>query len=128
MTQIQSGAVIYAKDFLRVANFYNNTTSLAIRTKDKSFVTLESESFQLVVIQAPSRIAGTIDIADPPKRREETPIKLVFFVGSISQHREIVKKFGGELYGKEKEWEFDEQVVCDGIDPEGNIFQLRAPS
>ena len=33
---------------------------------------------------------------------------------------------GGELNANEKEWEFDKHRVCDGYDPEGNIFQIRA--
>lgn len=31
---------------------------------------------------------------------------------------------GGEIYPVEHQWEFREYVVCNGIDPEGNINQV----
>lgn len=128
MSHIQTGAVIYAKDFIRIAEFYKNVVELEIRATDTTHVRLESESFQLVVLQVPKRIAQTIKISEPPLRREDTPIKLDFFVQSINKTRNIVNELGGELNGAEKEWAFGEYKVCDGHDPEGNIFQIRAPS
>jgi predicted enzyme related to lactoylglutathione lyase len=126
MSQIKAGAVIYAKNFTRLAKFYEAVAGLAIKETDKTSTRLESESFQLVVLQAPKRIADVIEISEPPLRRESTPIKLVFFVESIRDVREKVKALGGALNASEKEWQFDGHKVCDGRDPEGNIFQLRA--
>jgi len=31
------------------------------------------------------------------------------------------------VYETEREWQFKDARACDGIDPEGNIFQLRQP-
>ena len=127
MANVQNGAVIFAKDILRIANFYANTTDLKICEKDNSHVKLESSSFQLVVLKTPKHIAQTIDITVPPVPREQTPIKLVFFVDSIEKAREVVKNFGGKLKSNNEAWEYDKHKVCDGCDPEGNVFQLRAP-
>jgi hypothetical protein len=49
----------------------------------------------------------------------------VFFVGSIAHAREAAVKFEGALNGAGREWPFDGATVCDGYDPEGNVFQLR---
>jgi len=46
-------------------------------------------------------------------------------VPSIAASRETAAKLGGELNPPEREWEFDQAKVCDGHDPEGNVFQLR---
>jgi predicted enzyme related to lactoylglutathione lyase len=127
MSPIQAGAVIYAKDYLRLADFYKNVANLKACDNDNTFVRLESGAFQLVILQTPKRIAEAIEISVPPVRREDTPIKLVFFVDSLDKARELATKFGGELNSSEKEWEFGTYTVCDGHDPEGNVFQLRAP-
>lgn len=125
--KIQCGAVIYAKDMLRIAEFYKNVAELIICDTNKTHIKLEKESFQLVVLQVSERISESIEINEPPLRRENTPIKLVFFVESIRKIRQIIMSFGGELNGTDREWEFDGCIVCDGQDPEGNVFQLRTP-
>ena len=126
MTKIQAGAVLYAKQFKKIAQFYERIADLQIQESDDSHVRLESGCFQLVVLQVPDRIAQTIDISNPPLPREGTPIKLVLFVASISDVRSMIAELGGSLNSVEKEWEFLGYTVCDGYDPEGNVFQLRA--
>jgi predicted enzyme related to lactoylglutathione lyase len=128
MSFIQTGAVIYAKNMARLAKFYESVAGLEVRETNKNYVRLESGSFQLVVLQAPKHIAEAIIISEPPLRRENTPIKLVFFVERIGDARERAVTLGGQLNTNEKEWMFDGHVVCDGHDPEGNVFQLRAPA
>lgn len=127
MTGISAGAVIYAKNCERLASFYEDVAGLNVRETDETSTILESDSFQLAILQAKNPIAASIEISEPPKRRESTPIKLVFYVETINNSREKIKALGGELNANEKVWEFDEHRVCDGHDPEGNIFQLRAP-
>jgi predicted enzyme related to lactoylglutathione lyase len=126
MPHIRAGAVIYANNYERLSSFYEDVAGLDVRETDETSTILESETFQLVILQVPSHIATSIKIGEPTIRREGTPIKLVFYVGSISNTREKVMALGGELNAKEKEWEFDKHRVCDGNDPEGNIFQIRA--
>ena len=127
MSHIRTGAVIYAKDYKRLGSFYEEVAGLSMRETDETSTILESDSFQLVILQAQSPIAASIEISEPPARRESTPIKLVFYVKSISDSREKIKALGGELNANEKAWKFDDHSVCDGHDSEGNIFQLRAP-
>lgn len=126
MKNIQAGAVLYAKNFSRLADFYQQVVLLEVTARDENYVTLESEVFQLTLLQTPEDIASSLQIKEPPIPRENTAIKLVFFIESIENAREIVNKLGGGLQAKELEWEFDGCLVIDGHDPEGNIFQLRS--
>jgi hypothetical protein len=80
---------------------------------------------QLVIVAIPEHIAASIELADPPLRRTETPIKLVFTVASIHAARTAARPLGGELNPPEREWQFQEFRICDGHDPEGNIVQFR---
>ena len=126
--QARAAAVLYAKDLRRVCAFYASVFGLTVDHADDEYAILESPMFQLVVLAIPLSIAASIEIADPPRRREDTPIKLVFFVPSISAARSDVAYFGGELNALAREWEFQGHRVCDGHDPEGNVIQLRESS
>ena len=122
------GAVIYAKDYRALAKFYEHVAGMTQRESDKEYVLLETPSFQLVILQIPESIAANISIEKPPRKRENTPIKLFLNVTSIEQARRTAKALGGELNGEEKEWKFHGVKRCDGIDPEGNVFQVQETS
>lgn len=126
MENISAGMVIYAKDIKRVAEFYQFLLDLEVKHADDEFIKLEANSLQLFIHKLPKPIAASITIETPPKRRSNTAIKPVFFVKEVQAKREPTVKYGGELNAPETEWQFDGYWVCDGYDPEGNIFQLRA--
>jgi predicted enzyme related to lactoylglutathione lyase len=126
-TKFHAGAVLYAKNLALVQAFYQAVLDLSLEHAESDHVVLASRAFQLVILKIPDRIASTIEIETPPKRRTETPIKLVFEVGSISATREIAHLHGGELLPPDREWNFQGHRVCDGIDPEGNVLQFRQP-
>ena len=88
-------------------------------------VVLESPALQLVIVAIPEHIAESIDLAEPPLPRTDTPIKLVFPVASIDAARTAAAARGGEVNPPEREWQFHGFRVCDGHDPEGNVVQLR---
>ena len=119
------GAVIYAKDFRALAKFYEHVAGLTECEVDEDYVLLEAPSFRLVVLQIPERYAANITIEKPPRKRENTPIKLILNVSSIEAARQAAKTLGGGLNGSETEWSFQGIKRCDGVDPEGNVFQLQ---
>jgi catechol 2,3-dioxygenase-like lactoylglutathione lyase family enzyme len=105
--------------------FYSAVLGFETVGRDEKHVRLESPAFQLVVLRMPRHIASTIEIAVPPAGRANTAVKLVFFVPSIAMVRASTPALGGVLHGAGKEWLFNGQKVCDGMDPEGNIIQVR---
>jgi predicted enzyme related to lactoylglutathione lyase len=123
----QAGAVMYAKDVERIAQFYAALAGLTRATTAADHVVFGSSSFQLVVHRIPEFLAASITITNPPLRRERTPIKLVLWVERIAPRRTMALALGGALDPVDTEWAFDGCRVCDGVDPEGNVFQLRAP-
>jgi predicted enzyme related to lactoylglutathione lyase len=123
--QTDAGAVLYAKNLAPVLAFYQAVASLAVEHLEKGHAVLASSSFQLVILKIPERTASSIEIESPPKRRTETPIKLVFFIASIAKARAAAALHGGEISPPEREWTFQGYRVCDGQDPEGNVVQFR---
>ncbi len=122
---MRTGAVLYAKHLEQVAAFYAAVLGLPETARDAEHVRLEAGGFQLVVLRVPAHIAASIEIASPPLAREDCAVKLVFEVASLAAAREAAAAHGGMLNGPEREWAFDGCRVCDGLDPEGNVIQLR---
>src|SRR5262245_49963022 len=121
------GAVLYAKDLGRLVDFYSSVAGMEPQTIEKGYAILGGGPSQFVIVRIPKRIADTIDIATPPEPREDTPLKLVFAVEDIARARDRAAELGGAMNAVEREWEFDHAKVCDGHDPEGNVFQVRQP-
>ena len=120
-----TGAVLYAKDLQRLVEFYSAIACLDVQSVQNGFAILGREPSRLVIVRIPKRIADSIDISTPPEPREDTPIKLVFAVEDIASVRERAVERGGAMNAVEREWEFEGARVCDGHDPEGNVFQIR---
>jgi hypothetical protein len=106
-------------------DFYQGVFQLAVEQSELDHVVLGSSTSQLVIVQVPGSIASTILIADPPVRRNQTPVKLVFDVESISAARGMVLNLRGGMDPTESEWIFQGYRVCDGYDPEGNVVQFQ---
>ena len=124
--QPTTGAILYAKNIARVSEFYVNMCGFEITDLKPDHIVLETSVFQLVVVSVPKEIADELEIASPPVRREDTPIKLIFFVPSLKSVRSLAVQFGGKLDDTEHEWRLGDYLVCDGHDPEGNVVQFRA--
>ena len=121
----KAGAVVYAKDIARVSAFYSGVAGLEAVRSEADHVVLESPAFELFIVAVPEHIAASIELADPPLRRTDTPIKLVFTVAKIDAVRAVARSHGGELHPPERQWQFQGFRICDGHDPEGNIVQFR---
>jgi len=119
------GAVVYASDLARLIDFYAGVAALTTVRRETEFAQLRAGDFELVLHQIPEHIAATFELADPPQRREDSAIKLVFAVPSIASARARAASLGGGVDAPDREWRFDGWTVCDDHDPEGNVIQLR---
>ena len=106
------GAVLYAKDLGRLAQFYSTVTGGKPQMAEKGFVVLGSEPSQFVIVSIPRRIADSIDIATAPGLREDTPIKLLFAVEGIARARESAAALGGAINDTKREWQFEGATVA----------------
>lgn len=118
-------AVLYAKHLARMQAFYQGVFLFGIEHMEADHVVLVSSLSQLTIVQIPDSIASSIHLSDPPERRTETPIKLVFEVKDIAVARNTALNLGGGLDSAEREWTFHGYRICDGYDPEGNVVQLH---
>jgi hypothetical protein len=97
---------------------------LELAPTQEGFAVLGHPPSQPVIVQIPPAISDAISITRPPLVREDTPIKFVFAVDDIARARARASDLGGAANPAEREWRFDGATVCDGHDPEGNVFQV----
>ncbi len=120
-------SVVYAKNLDSLVAFY---AGLGLRLDEFArgdyAVLIGGAELELSIVQTPERIASQIRLSDPPQARESTPIKLVFFVPSIDDTLATASLLGGRVKEGSKRWEFRGHAVQDAVDPEGNVYQLRA--
>ena len=122
---IRQSLVIYAKDKRRVSDFYRRTLGLVAIEDEASHDLLRGPGIELVIHAIPQEYASQISIANPPRVREETPLKPVFLVASLEAVRLAAEVTGGTLQPTHRAWRYNGAIVLDGCDPEGNVVQFR---
>ncbi len=102
-----------------MAGFYGDTLGLKAidSTRTESWVEFDTGGIVLGLHAIPSHIADQIEITSPPQVREETPIKLVFAVADVKAEFERLSAL--DVVVTLRPW-----GTCDGVDPEGNVFQI----
>jgi predicted enzyme related to lactoylglutathione lyase len=121
MPNIRLGtAMIFAKDLKRMAEFYHEALGLPLAPGPSApgRVELDAGGVRLALHAIPPRVARQIEITHPPRAREETPLKLLFEVDDLHAVRRRLVQFGATMF------EPRSSGICDGLDPEGNVFSL----
>jgi predicted enzyme related to lactoylglutathione lyase len=122
---IGNAIVLYAENVRRVSAFYAAVLGLDVTESESYHVVLESLTYQLAVVEMPAYLSASVRAVDREVIRRETAVKLGFVVPSIDDVRPVVAAHGGALRPPDRVWRFEDWLVCDGHDPEGNAIQLR---
>ena len=120
----ETGAVLFTVNLRSLATFYQRVMDMQVLITGDDHVNLEAGGFRLTVHQIPEQYAKSIKIQAPPVVREAGAVKLAFRVESIAKAREVAKDLGGAVYAPDREWSYEGSTICDGYDPDGNVFQL----
>ena len=116
-----SRAMIYVKDLDAMSAFYSDTLGLkpVEETRSDTWAEFKSGGVGVALHVIPPYIADQIEISDPPRARDETPIKLIFEVDDVLSERKRLASRGVALI--QRPW-----GTYDGVDPEGNIFGFHS--
>jgi hypothetical protein len=71
----------------------------------------------------PAEIARNMEISSPPQWRETSPVKLIFAVDNVPAERNRLEAMGVTIL--RRPWQ-NAAEECEGVDPEGNIFQISS--
>jgi predicted enzyme related to lactoylglutathione lyase len=118
----RAGLSIYAKDKQRIASFYEAILGMSVVHQTNDVTVLQSPDIQFVVHRIPEDRSSNVVIETPPKLRNSA-LKFFFTVSSIEAARPVAQELGGDI-GVEK-WQGPGFIVCNGHDPEGNVFHVR---
>ena len=83
----------------------------------------DTEGTRVALHAIPAEHAGDIEISCPPQARESNPVKLIFAVDDVRSERARLEAMGVTMLPRP--WQKPDEA-CDGVDPEGNIFQISA--
>lgn len=117
--------VVYAKDLENLGHFYERVLGLHVGERARNYILLQGMGYELSIVAMPSETAARIHLQSPPVPLEDTPIKVSVLVPSIEDLRCLIAEAGGSLEPAEEAWAWRGQLHLDGVDPEGNVFQLR---
>ena len=118
-----AGVLIYAKDFNCLARFYEQVLRMQRLHADEHIIVLESAALQLVIHAIPAEIATQVHIDTPPQRRSDVALKFFVTVPAIAEAAIAAEKLGGQVF--DERWQGPGFAVCNAMDCEGNVFQLR---
>lgn len=125
ITALCTGVTLFAKNLQATAAFYREVFRLREVRSDEDHVVLDCGNLELTLHQVPGPIGRQITIASPPERRNLSPYKLSFRVDNIGRVREAAARTGGMFDAGPPAWVVDEQKICTGHDPEGNVVEAR---
>jgi catechol 2,3-dioxygenase-like lactoylglutathione lyase family enzyme len=116
-------AVLLARDLTRMIQFYCAVLDEPCVYRDDYHAVLRCGLFALDIHQLPAHALQSAD--ESRDARKQAAVKLSFPVDSIARARRVAHEHGGELDPPPPRWVVEQQKICDGVDPEGNVFQLR---
>jgi len=119
----RAGLFIYAKDAERISQFYQSVAGMTIIHARDDIIVLQSPDIQLVVHKIPAQFADKIVITSPPVKRENTALKFFITVPDLNTTRQVAEQLGGAVF--KDNWQGPGFIVCNAMDPEGNVFQVR---
>ncbi|HEY0992277.1 MAG TPA: VOC family protein [Kofleriaceae bacterium] len=109
--------IVFVDDVARMQAFYHGALGLPVITADPDWVRLDAGA----VVLALHAIKPGPAQSEPPPERVDSYIKLCFHVDDIDGARAALVAAGTRMRDVHH---YDGVAFCDGIDPEGNIFQI----
>lgn len=97
----RAGLFIYAKNLVRLAGFYESLLAMSRRHSSGDRVILHSPDIQITVHAMPATIAESIDVSEPPVKRDGAAYKFFFTVPSFEVASAAAAALGGEVLREE---------------------------
>ena len=113
-----SQVIVFAKDMSKMRAFYRDVLGLqpTDEAKPDEWLRFDAGGAALALHAIPPHIDVAVG-----KPRTETAIKFTFHAGDVTAERERLVARGARM-GEVRQ--FGALALCDGTDPEGNVFQI----
>jgi hypothetical protein len=117
-----SGIILFVKDVEKLKAFYINNLNLELKEEtDSEWVLLKAGQCDFGLHRIGSQYLKDIDNTV----EAESNSKMVFDIDAdiYLLREQLLSK--NVILGEVKTWDGFDYLICDGKDPEGNVFQLR---
>jgi len=109
--------ILFVEDVARMQAFYERMLGLPVITAEPGWVQLDASGTVLAL----HAIKPGPPLPDPPPERLDSYIKVCFHVDDIDGERAAMIAAGVRMRDVHR---YQGVAFCDGIDPEGNVFQI----
>ncbi len=115
--------ILFAKDMPRMHAFYRDVIGLTPvdEIEPLEWVQFDCEGTFFALHAMSAEAAARVTIDDPPRVRTDTPMKFAFHADDVDATARQLRERGAAMRDVRR---FGTVVLCDGVDPEGNLFQL----
>lgn len=118
-----AGLFLYASHVPTLSCFYQSLLDMEVRVSSIDKVVLQTPGLQMVIHAFDPAVQASVPAITTPPQVRETAIRFFFTVPSLDKAREQARQLGGQV--ETHAYPGPGFVMCNGIDPEGNRFQIR---
>lgn len=117
------GALLYVKNLKRMRKFYSEILQAEPTNQEwtDAWASFDEGAVRFALHAIPADIAANVEIASPPRPREDGVVKLIFEVEDVEAVHLRLEALGVQTI--RRPWQ-KPGIACDAVDPEGNIFQI----
>jgi catechol 2,3-dioxygenase-like lactoylglutathione lyase family enzyme len=109
--------ILFVEDVPRMQAFYERVLHLPVITAEPGWVRLDAGGAVLAL----HAIKAGPALPEPPPERVDSNIKVCFRVDDVDGERAALVAAGVRMRDVHR---YQGVAFCDGIDPEGNVFQI----
>lgn len=110
-------AILFVADLARALAFYRDTLGLPVVAEEPGWVRLDAGGPVLAL----HALTHRADATSPAAPREDSHLKLCFHADDVDAERARLVAAGVAMRAVHR---YGDVAFCDGIDPEGNVFQI----
>jgi catechol 2,3-dioxygenase-like lactoylglutathione lyase family enzyme len=111
--------ILFTGDVDRLATFYRDVLGLRVLETSTGWCVLDAGGVKLALHGIPKQVAG--EVADPPVKREDSYWKPTFLVDDLDATLAHLAAHGVAMSPPRT---FGPRSFSDGMDPDGNVFQI----
>ncbi|HEU4616348.1 MAG TPA: VOC family protein [Kofleriaceae bacterium] len=111
--------ILFTGDVARLAAFYRDVLGLGVLEDEPGWCVLDAGGVKLALHGIPKEYAG--EVSDPPQRREDSYFKPTFVVDDLDAMLARLAAHGVAMSAPKT---YGPRTYSDGIDPDGNVFQI----
>ena len=111
--------ILFTGDVPTLTAFYRDVLGLAVLENEPGWCVLDAGGVKLALHGIPKEVAG--EVSNPPAKRDDSYFKPTFVVDDLDA---ILGRLAAHGVAMSTPRTYGPRTFSDGMDPEGNVFQI----